>query len=150
MLFWFKTMSFFIKVKYYCAPELPIITACAYHAYQCLLSHCSTVLHWRCLVAEFGLFFADDDQKKGIWLENNRNLEYYLLRSGVSFSLVDVFFVLTTAVGNFCHIYCCYTSSTLHLMAVLHINLGGQLPLIFLLMFQICADNFFYIQSNIF
>jgi len=41
-------------------------------------------------VAEFGLFFADDDQKKGIWLENNRNLEHYLLRSGVSdwFSVV--------------------------------------------------------------
>jgi len=34
-------------------------------------------------VAEFGLFFADEDQKKGIWLENNRNLEYYLLRTGV-------------------------------------------------------------------
>jgi len=41
-------------------------------------------LHWLCLVSEYGLFFADDDQKKGIWLENNRNLEYYLLRSGVS------------------------------------------------------------------
>jgi len=35
-------------------------------------------------VAEFGLFFTDEDQKKGIWLENNRNLEYYLLRTGVS------------------------------------------------------------------
>jgi len=35
-------------------------------------------------VAEYGLYFADDDQKKGIWLENNRNLEYYLLRTGVS------------------------------------------------------------------
>lgn len=34
-------------------------------------------------MAEFGLFFADEDQKKGIWLENNRNLEYYLLRTGV-------------------------------------------------------------------
>jgi len=39
-----------------------------------------------CLVADFGLYFADDDQKKGIWLENNRNLEYYLLRTGVSCS----------------------------------------------------------------
>lgn len=49
--------------------------------YSCL-SHHGTGLH--CLVSEYGLFFADDDQKKGIWLENNRNLEYYLLRSGVS------------------------------------------------------------------
>jgi len=46
------------------------------------VSHSSIV--WCGLVAEFGLFFADEDQKKGIWLENNRNLEYYLLRSGVS------------------------------------------------------------------
>ena len=45
------------------------------------LQYCSALS--LCLVSEFGLFFADDDQKKGIWLENNRNLEYYLLRSGV-------------------------------------------------------------------
>ena len=32
--------------------------------------------------AEFGLFLADDDPKKGVWLENGRPLEYYLLRSG--------------------------------------------------------------------
>lgn len=39
-----------------------------------------------CLVAatEFGLFLADDDPKKGVWLENGRTLEYYLLRNGVS------------------------------------------------------------------
>ena len=53
------------------------------HAY-CLLQCCSALTNLTlCLVAEYGLFFADDDQKKGIWLENNRNLEYYLLRSGV-------------------------------------------------------------------
>ncbi|XP_060579795.1 talin-1-like isoform X4 [Ruditapes philippinarum] len=31
---------------------------------------------------DFGLFLADDDPKKGLWLEMGRSLDYYLLRSG--------------------------------------------------------------------
>jgi len=30
---------------------------------------------------EFGLFLADEDPKKGVWLEAGRSLEYYLLRN---------------------------------------------------------------------
>ena len=33
---------------------------------------------------DFGLFLADEDPKKGVWLESGRTLEYYLLRNGVS------------------------------------------------------------------
>ncbi|XP_064596457.1 talin-1-like [Liolophura sinensis] len=32
--------------------------------------------------SEYGLFLADDDPKKGVWLESGRSLEYYLLRNG--------------------------------------------------------------------
>uniref|UniRef100_A0A646QFM5 Talin1 n=1 Tax=Hemiscolopendra marginata TaxID=943146 RepID=A0A646QFM5_9MYRI len=31
---------------------------------------------------DYGLFLADEDVKKGVWLEQGRNLEYYLLRNG--------------------------------------------------------------------
>ncbi|KAF6028440.1 TLN2 [Bugula neritina] len=31
---------------------------------------------------EYGLFLADEDPKKGVWLDNARSLEYYLLRNG--------------------------------------------------------------------
>ncbi|XP_066270435.1 talin-1-like isoform X17 [Branchiostoma lanceolatum] len=31
---------------------------------------------------EFGMFLADEDPKKGVWLEAGRTLDYYLLRSG--------------------------------------------------------------------
>ncbi|XP_041458339.1 talin-1-like isoform X4 [Lytechinus variegatus] len=31
---------------------------------------------------EFGLFLADEDPKKGVWLEPNKTLEHYMLRSG--------------------------------------------------------------------
>ena len=37
--------------------------------------------------ADFGLFLADEDPKKGCWLESGRTLEYYLLRNGVSITL---------------------------------------------------------------
>ncbi|GFT39672.1 talin-2 [Nephila pilipes] len=30
----------------------------------------------------YGLFLADEDPKKGVWLESGRSLEYYLLRNG--------------------------------------------------------------------
>lgn len=31
---------------------------------------------------DYGLFLADEDTKKGVWLEPGRNLEYYILRNG--------------------------------------------------------------------
>lgn len=31
---------------------------------------------------DYGLFLADEDAKKGVWLEPGRDLEYYILRSG--------------------------------------------------------------------
>jgi len=33
---------------------------------------------------DFGLFLTDEDPKKGVWLENGRTLDYYMLRNGVS------------------------------------------------------------------
>ncbi|XP_011503803.1 PREDICTED: talin-2 [Ceratosolen solmsi marchali] len=30
----------------------------------------------------YGLFLADEDAKKGVWLESTRNLDYYILRNG--------------------------------------------------------------------
>lgn len=34
------------------------------------------------LANEYGLFLADEDAKKGVWLEPGRNLDYYILRNG--------------------------------------------------------------------
>ena len=34
------------------------------------------------LAKDYGLFLADEDQKKGVWLEPGRNLDYYILRNG--------------------------------------------------------------------
>ncbi|XP_074594271.1 talin-1-like [Brevipalpus obovatus] len=31
---------------------------------------------------DFGLFLTDEDPKKGVWLENGRTLDYYMLRNG--------------------------------------------------------------------
>lgn len=31
---------------------------------------------------DYGLFLADEDAKKGVWLEPGRNLDYYILRNG--------------------------------------------------------------------
>ena len=37
-----------------------------------------------CVVGQdYGLFLADEDPRKGVWLENGRTLEYYLLKPGV-------------------------------------------------------------------
>ncbi|XP_074599773.1 talin-1-like [Brevipalpus obovatus] len=33
---------------------------------------------------DFGLFLINDDPKKGVWLENGRSLDYYMLRNGDS------------------------------------------------------------------
>lgn len=33
---------------------------------------------------DYGLFLADEDIKKGVWLEPGRNLDYYILRNGVN------------------------------------------------------------------
>lgn len=46
--------------------------------------------------SEYGLFLADDDPKKGVWLESGRSLEYYLLRNGVrDCVLIDICLVTT-------------------------------------------------------
>ena len=34
--------------------------------------------------AQYGLFLADEDPKRGVWLESGRTLEHYLLRENVS------------------------------------------------------------------
>ena len=34
--------------------------------------------------AQYGLFLADEDPKKGVWLDPSRTLEHYLLRENVS------------------------------------------------------------------
>ena len=34
--------------------------------------------------AQYGLFLADEDPKKGVWLDPARTLEHYLLRENVS------------------------------------------------------------------
>ena len=34
--------------------------------------------------AQYGLFLADEDPKRGVWLEPGRTLEHYLLRENVS------------------------------------------------------------------
>lgn len=39
------------------------------------------------IAKDYGLFLADEDPKKGIWLEPGRNLGYYVLRTGVCWSL---------------------------------------------------------------
>lgn len=31
---------------------------------------------------DYGLFLCDEEAKKGVWLEQGRSLEYYLLRNG--------------------------------------------------------------------
>ena len=43
--------------------------------------------------AQYGLFLADEDPKKGVWLEPGRTLEHYLLRENVSrcFLIICVF-----------------------------------------------------------
>lgn len=35
-----------------------------------------------CAAKDYGLFLADEDVKKGVWLEPGRNLDYYILRNG--------------------------------------------------------------------
>ena len=37
--------------------------------------------------AQYGLFLADEDPKRGVWLESGRTLEHYLLRENVSTAL---------------------------------------------------------------
>ena len=37
--------------------------------------------------AQYGLFLADEDPKKGVWLEPGRTLEHYLLRENVSIQI---------------------------------------------------------------
>ena len=50
--------------------------------------------------AQYGLFLADEDPKRGVWLDSGRTLEHYLLRENVSvqelfaFSSISLSFVL--------------------------------------------------------
>ena len=48
--------------------------------------------------AQYGLFLADEDPKKGVWLEPGRTLEHYLLRENVSaflsITIYDTFVIL--------------------------------------------------------
>ena len=34
--------------------------------------------------AQYGLFLADEEPKRGVWLDSGRTLEHYLLRENVS------------------------------------------------------------------
>lgn len=43
-----------------------------------------TYLSFGSAAKDYGLFLADEDPRKGVWLEAGRSLEYYLLRNGVS------------------------------------------------------------------
>lgn len=44
------------------------------------------LIYWIMFTAkDYGLFLADEDVKKGVWLEPGRNLDYYILRNGVSY-----------------------------------------------------------------
>lgn len=53
------------------------------------------LFYFNVLAKDYGLFLADEDIKKGVWLEPGRNLEYYILRNGVSqFQFVYYFFYL--------------------------------------------------------
>ena len=39
---------------------------------------------------DYGLFLADEDPKRGVWLESGRTLEHYLLRENVSRNVLPV------------------------------------------------------------
>ena len=46
-------------------------------------------------VSDYGLYQTDEDPRKGRWLDPNRQLEFYLLRNGVSpviVRVIDCFF----------------------------------------------------------
>lgn len=46
---------------------------------------------------DYGLFQPDDDEKKGIWLDPARTLDYYMLRNGVcAFLIYLVYFIKFT------------------------------------------------------
>ena len=48
--------------------------------------------------SQYGLFLADDDPKKGVWLEPGRTLEHYLLRDQVRETFISRrFFSINTA-----------------------------------------------------
>lgn len=42
---------------------------------------------FRTTAKDHGLFLPHEDNKKGLWLDNARTLEHYILRNGVS--LID-------------------------------------------------------------
>lgn len=62
------------------------------------------------LAKDYGLFLADEDVKKGVWLEPGRNLDYYILRNGVS-DLISVLFA-----------YCFLDTEILQKLHVIHVT----------------------------
>ncbi|KAH8851551.1 Talin-2 [Schistosoma japonicum] len=42
---------------------------------------------------DYGLFLPHEDNKKGLWLDNSRTLEHYILRNGVSFNFRMLYFL---------------------------------------------------------
>jgi hypothetical protein len=51
---------------------------------------------------QYGLFLADEDPKKGVWLDPAKTLEHYLLRENVRTG----FFVISNYVFGFFHLHC--------------------------------------------
>ena len=62
---------------------LPIVTEIpVYRFFWTSKTNRLIICYWS-TAKDYGLFLADEDPKKGIWLEPGRNLGYYMLRSGV-------------------------------------------------------------------
>lgn len=59
--------------------------------------------------SDFGLFLADDDAKKGVWLEAGRSLEYYLLRNGVCMQYAAAHITFDHSSSGF--LYCCFNGN---------------------------------------
>ncbi|GIY95385.1 talin-1 [Caerostris extrusa] len=57
-----------------------------HHCLRCMQNHKGEDSRRRRIrigrIKNYGLFLADEDPKKGVWLESGRSLEYYLLRNG--------------------------------------------------------------------
>lgn len=64
---------------------------------------------------DYGLFLADEDIKKGVWLEPGRNLDYYILRNGVNIysyilPLLNITINIPMNLTN-CYLYACSSVS---------------------------------------
>lgn len=56
--------------------------------------HLHRLISFASTAKDYGLFLADEDPKKGIWLEPGRNLGYYVLRTGVSWVVLILFILI--------------------------------------------------------